>query len=374
MLVKFKNNILIVILVFFTISFVMAGREPFFQLFFYFDFLMVGYILLNLVFTGRFVVSKSTVSIIKVFSIIFLPSIFLLLFSQNIIASFGFLGQYLFSVLVINVFLDNVNSNNHLRALLLMMLAALVLNSFLFMYVHFYSDASLYFPEWGGRFSLGGFTPNEMGHYMVLLLFLINVFVARRKRLMLEMLTIFPYVLTMSKTVWVQLSIYLLLKRTVFVIASLVALHIYMLVSGDFILYRYVGKFVAELDVATTSNSVRMAMVQASLDNLVNTILFPAYHSIDNIKLGLEKAVSAHNGFLSYITNFGLISFALLTLSLVFFVYMKWPDKSIRYVFVFLFLDLVLLLFNPLINARIVWFPMFLYIFIINNKVFCRES
>lgn len=335
---------------------------------------MVLYILINLIFNGGVEVTKSTAGILKIFLIILLPSVFLLTFSQNIMASLSFLSQYLFTVLIINVFLDNVNSNDHLKKLLAMLFVALVVNSFLFIYVYSVASTSLYFPEWGRRFSLGGFTPNEMGHYMIFLLFLINMFVGGGKKLVLEAVTMIPYILTLSKTVWVQLSIYLLLKRTILVAASLVMLHVYMFIADDFVLYRYLDKFISELSFDTASNSIRVGMVQSSLDNLANSVFFPAYHSVDNIKQGLKSAVSAHNGVLSYITNFGLISFILLVFSFVFFVYMKWGERRIRYVFIFLFIDLVSLLFNPLINARIVWFPILLYIFIINNNISCHEE
>lgn len=372
--VKYKNNILIIILVLFTISFITASRIPFVELFFYLDFFMVLYILVSVIFKRGAVVTRKTANLLKIFLLILLPSIFLLAFSENVTASLGFLGQYLFSVVIINVFLDNVNSNEHLKKLLMMMFFALVVNSFLFMYVYLVAGANLYFPEWGGRFSLGEFTPNEMGHYMVFLLFLINMFVGPGKNIVLEAVTMIPYVLTLSKTVWVQLSIYLLLKRTVSLAVLLVVFHVYMFVTDDFVLYTYLDRFISELSFDTTSNSIRVDMARSSLGNLENTIFFPAYHSVDNIRQEFENAVSAHNGVLSYLTNFGLISFLFLTISFFLFVYMKSSDKRARSIFIFLFIDLVSLLFNPLINSRIVWFPIFLYIFIINNNVFYHEA
>ncbi len=49
-------------------------------------------------------------------------------------------------------------------------------------------------------------------------------------------------------------------------------------------------------------------------------------------------------------------------------VYKNIQDKYFRFILFFILLDCITLLFNPIINSRVVWLPLFIYIYTYHYK------
>ncbi len=207
------------------ISFITGFRFDYFDKLFYFDVLMVVYILSALFIKKGLLVSKFTFDFINILIVIFLPSIVLINFTNDISGSLQFFSQYMFLIIVLPLFLESVYKTEQYNFFLKSLLFALVVNSLLFLLVYFQLVKQLYFAENNGfRFYLGEFTPNEMGHYLILMLFLITLFISSRFKNLIEFLGIIPFVLTLSKTVWVQLSVYLIVKKTKLMLISFIVI------------------------------------------------------------------------------------------------------------------------------------------------------
>jgi len=360
------------ILIFCACGFVSARRVELYESFFWFDLGLVLYILLYL-FTGllrnspSIFISRFSLHFILFLLAVFSPALFLLPLTSNLEDSVKFLSQYFFLAITLPLFLDILYKNNQLKFFLSSLFLGLVI--VLIFYMAFYLGISEgYFfslnsesqlqPIFGNRFVIGEFTPNEMGHYFVFLMFLMGY----NKKKAVGIVGSIPFILTLSKTVWVQILTYSLFFRYSFfrwVLLFLLVAYMF-LYQPDLIRY-----FVGDFSAAAQSNSIRIEMYIDSFINIPNSIIFPAYHSVDNLKTEGLNVVSAHNGFLSFITNFGLVSFLILLGVVVLFVASFKHKPQFKMISFFIFLDLITIMFNPLINSRILWLPLFLYIFII---------
>lgn len=347
-------------------SFITGFRFNYFDKLFYFDFLMIIYILSTICIKKRLSLSKFTFNFIKILIVILLPSIILLNFTNDISGSLQFFSQYLFLIVVLPLFLESVQITKQYNFFLKSLLIMLIINSLLFLFIYFGLISSLYFPgNFGNRFAVGELTPNEMGHYIILMFFLITLFIRSRFKFFIEFLSIISFILTLSKTVWVQLSVYLIVKKTKFVLVGILLMFLALYFIGQLsMVYESIILILQDFSTSTTSNGIRMEMMNNTIKSIPSTTFFPGYHST----LNLDTSLSVHNGILSYIVNFGLISFLLIVLIATFFIFKNIQDKYFRFILFFIFLDFITLLFNPIINSRIVWFPLFTYIYTYHYK------
>lgn len=363
---QFKSIYLKSLLLLIVFSFITAFRFDYFDKLFYFDVLMVFYILSAFFLQKGISISKFTFDFIKILFVIFLPPIILINFTSDTSGSLQFFSQYIFLIIVLPLFLESVYKTKQYDFFLKSILFGLILNSLLFLLKYFEVVGQMYFPEnFGFRFTLGEFTPNEMGHFLILMLFLITVFISSRFKTLVEIIGIIPFVLTLSKTVWVQLSVYLIVKKTKLMLTSLILMFLALYSSGYFsVVYEAMIFILQDFSTTTTSNTIRLEMMSNAFSSIPSTILFPGYHST----LNLDTSLSVHNGVLSYIVNFGLISFILLFLISFHFIFRNIKYRYFRFILFFIFLDFITLIFNPIINSRIVWLPLFIYIYTYHYK------
>lgn len=361
----FKELYFKILLLLTSFSFITGDRFEYFDKFFYFDIFMIIYVLSSL-FVKKVLISTFTFNFIKILFIILLPSIILINFTNNILDSLQFLSQYLFLILMLPLFLESIYLTNKYNFFLKILLFFLIINSILFLLKSFEIVGELYFSEnYGTRFAIGEFTPNEMGHYLVLMLFLITLLSSYRFKIFIELFSIIPYILTLSKTVWVQLIVYLVVKKTkIMLIGFVVILGALYFTNYLSVAYEIMIFIIQDFSTSTDSNKIRIEMMNSAINSIPSSILYPGYHSIDN----LNTSLSVHNGILSYIVNFGLISFVILILILSFFIFKNIQDKYFRFILFFILLDCITLLFNPIINSRIVWLPLFIYIYTYHYK------
>jgi len=369
----FKDSILTLVLLLVAISFMMVIRPSFAPSIYYFDIFLVVYILLSSILNCKVVFNKYSLRIIKQAVFILSPSLLLIIFSKNIDDSIAFISQYLFSIFGIVVFLDFVKSNKQLKLFLWFLLFVITLNSVLF-FVSILINNQLYFPDhFGVRFALGELTPNDVGHFMVLGLFCMKLLLKKEKSILLQLLIIPAYVTTLSKTVWITIMAWFFYSTEWRILFLLIF-------SGIIVLFMNIDLYLAAWNIVNDfssnnhSNSIRINMLYDSISNIINSILYPAYHSIENISSEYKSAVSAHNALSSYITNFGFISFILLcvSISLNWVVNMKSP--VFKLIIPFILLDLITISLNPLMSLRILWLPLILYIFFIAHFKEVKEG
>ncbi len=207
----FKELYFKVLLLLTSFSFITGYRFEYLDKLFYFDILMVIYVLSSL-FVKKVLVSTFTFNFIKILFIILLPSIILVNFTNNILDSLQFLSQYLFLILILPLFLESIYLTNQYNFFLKTLLFALIINSILFLLKYFEIIGQLYFSEnFGIRFAIGEFTPNEMGHYLVLMLFLITLLGSYRFKIFIEFfsITLLFNPIINSRVVWLPLFIYI---------------------------------------------------------------------------------------------------------------------------------------------------------------------
>lgn len=379
------------VLVFCVIGFVSGKRSSISEVFFWFDGGLVFYIMssmfLNLIKDKKNLleIEISTFKAVIVLLFVLLPSFLLVIFSNNLTDSLSFLLQYLFLIIVVPLFLDSVYRNGHMDFLLKSLFIGLIVVSFVFLGFYLGFTENFLFSEsrelgshldsklgFGNRFTIGEFTPNEMGHYFVLLVFLMTfIYASNNFKIIITMLALIPYLLTFSKTVWIQMLVYfMIVKSSIWRWTVFSLFLVYVLLFQQEIFNFFINDFSFE----NTSNTIRLKMYSDSLIYIPYSIIFPAYHSIDNLMIQDINVTSVHNGVLSYITNFGLISFLILLSGVAF--YLKSYRKKLNFNFfiAFIILDLIVLMFNPLINSRIIWFPLFLYIFLLGRPSFEYSS
>lgn len=367
----FKSAFLAGIIILLSVSFITVLRPGFFPSVYYFDIFLVIYITSSFFLNPRIKISKASFNILKLSSIILFPSFFLIIFSVNVQDSLQFFIQYIFSIVGIVLFLDAVKYNNQLKFLFWALLTCIVLNSILFIVGKTLLGLELYFPDkWNGRFALGDLTPNDVGHFLVLGLFFVDVLLIGKKRFLFYALLFPAYVMTLSKTVWIQICGYFYFHFKKYILLLILLVVIVIVLSNDAV-YQTVLSLLGGFSTINESNNIRVEMFYQSVLNLVDTIFWPAYHSVDNISEDYQGAVSAHNGVSSYVTNFGLVSFVLLYLVVIFKSFKNYRSRVFRILLPFIILDLITIIFNPLMNLRILWFPIILYIFLVShfNKV-----
>ncbi len=89
-------------------SFITGFRFDYFDKLFYFDVLMILYILSAFFLQKGISISKFTFDFIKVLFVIFLPPIILINFTSDTSGSLEFFSQYIFLITVLPLFLESV--------------------------------------------------------------------------------------------------------------------------------------------------------------------------------------------------------------------------------------------------------------------------
>ncbi len=371
---SFSNVILLLI----ACSYLSAERLEYLPLVFGLDVYLVAYILFSLVFSnmvGRRVKFFSfTINVLVILNIVFLPAFVLVLFARDPSGSLPFLMQYYFIFTALPLFINFLIINGHMKRFFEFVFLGLLLVSLFYLYQFFFTDGiwSDYVAvgesdtrRFGGRFFLGEFTPNEMGHYFafsLLLMVYLSRTGSRASRLfVMYPASLFAFAMTFSKTVWIQLALALLWvrKKNKHIILSLVFLGTAVVFAFHQDLF---VRFVDDFSTSARSNQIRIDMVMESIGNIPNSILAPAYHNAQNLVDPSSQVTSAHNGFLSIISNFGLLSFLLLISSFILFIVYNLGRSNLL-ILAIIFIDLAVLMFNPLISARHVWMPLFFLLF-----------
>lgn len=358
--------------------------------FFLFDFLISIYVLSSCLYsflqTGRVRVLTFTFSVIISLYFVLFPSLFLMVFSFDPSGSISFISQYYFTFTVVPLFLNYLFINNHIVFFIKSCFFGYLFISFLYVLSFFtslfdwgslfaQSDSSGENVGFGFRFYLGEFTPNEMGHYWVLFLTLLffNFKFFNRLKVIFYPFVVTTFLLTLSKTVWLQMLFSSLLntkKRLVIIFLLLLSILYSFLFHYDFLF-----TVVKDFSIEKSSNATRVDMFIDSISYLPYSIIWPAFHLDSNVVLSGVHVTSAHNGFLSYISNFGLVSFILIMFFFYVFLLLKLNSSNII-LFFLIHIDLLVLIFNPLINARQLWLPLFMlvYFFYFNRKVTFLKS
>lgn len=370
-----------VVLLQITITFFTVNRVKEAGSFFEFDVMLVIYIIISMLYallsSNRLKILQFTSRLILFLYAILLPSLILLLFSNEIKKSLEFIVQYYFIFLVIPLFINYIIVNKHVLIFMWMLFTSFFLIALMYTIVFIHpsmvwsefsflglSEESLF----GFRFFLGEFTPNEMGHYFVLFLLsflLINKFrrVSSSLKVFIFPIVIFTFIMTLSKTVWIQIFltfIFLSKSKIKIVFIAFVPLMILFLYwhYQDFVFYA-----LQDFSLEASGNQVRVNMFYDSISYLPYSIFQPAFHADENVFVSGLHVTSAHNAFLSFISNFGLISFILLLIGLITFLIQNVRTSNVIFV-VLILINFIVYMFNPLINARHVWLPIFLLIYV----------
>ncbi|MFY4818027.1 hypothetical protein ACOTWJ_07350 [Aliarcobacter butzleri] len=237
---------------------------------------------------------------------------------------------------------------------------ALISASSLFLLGYFgFIDNIFVTEKYQERFVFGEMSPNEMGHYLILLLFTLNIFVIKKIKYFLFLVSVIPFVFTFSKTVLLQIIMFFLLKKLWILILGFIIF--YFIIDSEYI--SLISSIITnELSVENYNNAYRIQAVISAIENIPNSILFPAYRTNDNIDSDYLLAMNAHNVVFYYITNFGLISFILLCFYVTYFISKNLNNKYFWCIFIFIFLDSITIFFNPILNYPLTWFPLYLYI------------
>jgi len=129
-------------------------------------------------------------------------------------------------------------------------------------------------------------------------------------------------------------------------------------------IYSEISLILDDFSISNRSNTIRINQYTNVLNDIFSSILNPGYHS----KLNLDSSLSVHNTFLSWLINFGFLSFILLIFFLFASILINLKNKYFRFVLFFIILDFIVLLFNPIINSRVIWFPLYIYLYTYNYK------
>lgn len=343
-----------------------------FLMFFYVMVSVFNYILKN----GGLRILRCSLYFIFFLYLALFPSLFLLVFSRDVVGGSVFISQYYFTFTILPLFFNYLYVNRHVRFFLMVVFwgGVIVCLMYVLILVHpvfLWSDIfqqSRKVSEgigFGFRFFLGEFTPNEMGHYFVffLLSFISLVSIdSNNKKIFTIPVVLFTFIMTLSKTVWVQIlaSSTLIKNKTsiLFFYSLLFFVVVFLFVFySDFFVF-----FARDFSTEASSNAKRISMYYDSILYLPYSILWPAFHSDVNVVLSGVNVTSVHNGFLSYISNFGLISFLMLFLSFYGFLFLNLR-RSNFFIFLLIHIDFIVLAFNPMINARHVWLPLFMLVY-----------
>jgi hypothetical protein len=362
-LIKIYSKFLILII---TFSYVSAYRFKLNTNFFNFDIFILIYIISITIFHSKIFVSKFTIKIILISLVIVFPSIVLLFFSNDKLGSLKFLGQYFFILTFLPLFLNIVLKLEDYDFLLKSLLFFLIIASidYLLFWLGFKDIVYLKIKS-GNRFSLGEMTPNEMGHYFVLMLFLTSILVKKSyKIILIEALAIFTYFLTSSKTVLLQIITFIIFKKKMIAINLIFIFVVVLIFKFPESIYSEISLILDDFSISNRSNTIRINQYTNVLNDIFSSILNPGYHS----KLNLDSSLSVHNTFLSWLINFGFLSFILLIFFLFASILINLKNKYFRFVLFFIILDFIVLLFNPIINSRVIWFPLYIYLYTYNYK------
>lgn len=375
---SFFSFLFFVLLLAIVASYLLVDRLPFFPNIFSFDLYLLFYILVSIIHfllaQGKILILPFTGKLIILLNLALLPSLTLLVFSNEILGGLAFLSQYFFSFIVIPLFLNFLILNKHLKTFFQMVFFGYIAIASLYIYTTLLSSYmwSDYFKFlgvgdnlYGARFFLGELTPNEMGHYFVFFLlssiYLKSVSNKSSNFYFSSPLVYLTFFMTMSKTVWLQIvmSLFLISNKIKFLLLALgvFSFSYAYLFYNDLVIY-----WLKDFSTGAASNQARIQMALDSIKNLPNTIFYPAYYQVGNLADQSLKVTSAHNGFLSFLTNFGILSFALTMTFFGTFILIN-IKKSNLVILSLILIDLVVLTFNPLINARQVWLPLFTLIF-----------
>ena len=341
-------------------SFVTGLRFDPYDTFFYFDVFIFIYILSAFFFKPKIKISNFTLKLILISSLILVPSLILLIFANDKFESLQFLSQYIFTITILPLFLNIIDQSKNFKFLLKSLLFGLIIVSISFFLFYFKLIDSYYHSvRFGNRFAIGEMTPNEMGHYFILTLFLISILIRNRFSILLKLFTISSYVFTMSKTLYVQLAFYFFLKVKKTLIFLLLIILFIIFPEKVTNLFEEITAILSDFSPWKINNLTRIQQFLNVISYIPDSIFFPGYHSLSNLNTNL----SIHNGFLSYLINFGFFSFLLLIFFSFFYIAKNLNNTLFKFILFFIFLDLVVLIFNPLINSRLVWFPLYIYIY-----------
>ena len=338
------------------------------------------------------VISNKTISLkmlrMSSFLVIgFFPSI-ILINSSLVLHSFPFVFQYLFLIIIVPIFISSLFTNDQVFLFFRLNIYLGLIFSFLY-FLNYYiptlnsfgaRDWSTPYLNGYTRFSFGDFSPNEMGHFLIFILFCVSyLYKSLFDRILIVTLFLPAYIFTLSKTVYIQIIsfFYFYIHKSKYYYK--VCFFIFFIFLMTCILFPIVlDRLISRLSPNYTNNQIRVNMLKDFLDNIDVTFLSPAYHVPENVNFLIS--VSNHNYIASFITNFGIFSFSIFIIYSMFF-YVRFKNRKVfQIVLPFIILDLISGIFNPMLNSRIIWLPLFLYFSIIikdvhplNEKSKCKD-
>lgn len=366
----YAKALLILVAIFFAIPLKLSD-------FYIFDLMLVGYLFIHLKLLIR--VSKFTVKTIYHMVLIFILPIILSLLSRSIIDSWTFLSQYLFVIIILPLFVDVIIRQGLFITFLRYCFFAMVFGGGMFFY-SLLTQQPLYFKLFWfdkGQYALSGFTPNDMGHYMLFSFFAIEYafkFNSKFNHFFLYALSTPVYFFTNSKTLLLQGGIYLyaFIRKLRFWV-------MYMMLSIISVLFLFafsqqlIYSFFDKMSPGTINNEGRVDMFFSALNYLPYSIFHPAFGSNANIMIESGKiAVGVHNLLASLITNFGFIFFIIISVYIFIRIKNNLKTKKMSRIYLFIIITMFGLMLNPMMNAAVLWFPLYIYIYSIafEDKLF----
>jgi hypothetical protein len=211
----------------------------------------------------------------------------------------------------------------------------------------YYADPRMFF---------GVYTPNETGRYLLFLIFCLTEWKKKEISRYIHVITIPAGLLSASKTTIIQVVFYYALKRPILLL-SLTAFLILIFVNiFDINVIDKLRFFLDDFSAKRSSNSNRLEQYKEVLNNWPQYIYNPYFGSSGNTSLS-----SVHNGYLSIIVNYGLITFLILFISILYLLVKNFKkiDKNILF---FLVLDSIIYMFNPFLLGRHQFIPLAVYL------------
>ena len=348
-----------------SMSFAFPVRMPYIKSIYIFDILIFLYVSITLFISGN-PVKLVTKKIIYLSIATISPSLFLITYSNSINLSLIFISQYLFTAVFLFLFLDRIFVRKKFNIFLRFTIFNMSVVFLVYLFdVKIFGSYKIFSQDWGGRFYLTDFTPNDVGHYFLFFMFCCDWIWSKRPgiRYLFYIISIITFIFTKSKTVYLQIVIFFLSKvRKVYVAISGFVIFLSIVF---FIPFSELTFFTRDFSADKSSNSIRLDMINNAVDYVYKSIFHPAYYSKVNVDGAHHIAVSSHNIIASYIVNFGFISFTILILLSILFLFVYRKNYYIKYLKYIIFIDIFTLMLNPMLSARVLWFPLSTYIYII---------
>ena len=361
-------------------SLVSPLRAPWVATTFVFDWLILPYILSVYVYAWlkfkKLVIEKGVLGIMFFGNLLLLPAIALSIFSKSPGDSVVFLGQFWFILNALPLFVGALVQAGHLETFLkyfVLLMLVVFLGYFFCLFITPTSWGQLLSAvyelesDFGFRFTLGEFTPNEMSYYLIFICISLRFLGPGSFSPIILLLTILfgglAFFMTLSKTLFLQILLaacLVLTQRQILVLFVMLFITAVIWVGQAPDIFWLILK---DFSTETSSNSIRLEMLYAGLQYLDYSVFFPTFHAEENIMVSGSHITSIHNVFLSVFVNFGLITFLLFTGGFIWISLYNWLGRKLSLGYVWGMLTLTFFV-QPLLTARVLWLPVVLLVWL----------